>query len=81
MAGVKALVVDLTVHLPNDDVRTDEDIANAVRSVPHWTVGLQDDAVKVQVEHDWITLSGRVDWACQRHLAVRARDAIRTGYR
>ncbi|HHL4078196.1 BON domain-containing protein [Burkholderia sola] len=78
VAGVKALVVDMTVHLPNDDVRTDEDIANAVRSVLHWTVGLHDDAVKVQVEHGWITLSGRVEWAYQSHLAMRAISQMRS---
>ena len=78
VAGVKALVVDMTVHLPDDDVRTDEDIANAVRSVLHWTVGLNDDAVKVQVEHGWITLSGTVDWAYQSHAAVRAISQMRS---
>ncbi|KVH78847.1 OsmY domain-containing protein [Burkholderia ubonensis] len=78
VAGVKAVVVDMTVHLPNDDVRTDEDIANAVRSVLHWTVALHDDAVKVQVEHGWITLSGKVDWAYQSHLAVRAISQMRS---
>lgn len=78
VAGVKALVVDMTVHLPNDDIRTDEDIANAVRSVLHWTVGLHDDAVKVQVEHGWITLSGKVEWAYQSHLAVRAISQMRS---
>ena len=51
VSGVKAVVIDMTVHLPNDDVRTDEDIAIAVRSVLHWTVGLHDDTVKVQVDH------------------------------
>ncbi|KVD11375.1 OsmY domain-containing protein [Burkholderia ubonensis] len=78
VAGVKAVVVDLAVHLPNDDVRTDEDVANAVRSVLRWTVGLRDDAVKVQVEHGWITLSGKVDWAYQSHLAVRAISQMRS---
>lgn len=78
VGGVKALVVDMTVHLPDDDVRTDEDIAKAVRSVLHWTVGLHDDAVKVQVERGWITLSGKVDWAYQSHLAVRAISQMRS---
>ncbi|PRH48193.1 BON domain-containing protein [Burkholderia multivorans] len=78
VAGVRAVVVDMTVHLPNDDVRTDEDIAHAVRSVLHWTVGLHEDAVKVQVEHGWITLSGKVDWAYQSHLAARAISQMRS---
>ncbi|WP_126284679.1 BON domain-containing protein [Burkholderia stagnalis] len=78
VSGVKAVVIDMTVHLPNDDIRTDEDIAIAVRSVLHWTVGLHDDTVKVQVEHGWITLSGKVDWAYQSHMAVRAISQMRS---
>ncbi|VWC68149.1 putative phospholipid-binding protein [Burkholderia lata] len=78
VAGVKAIVIDMTVHLPDDDVRTDEDIANAVRSVLHWTVGLHDDAIRVQVERGWITLSGKVDWVHQSHLAVRAISQMRS---
>ncbi|MGK8206133.1 BON domain-containing protein [Burkholderia cenocepacia] len=78
VGGVKALVVDMTVHLPDDDVRTDEDIANAVRSVLHWTVGLHDERVKVQVERGWVTLSGRVDRAYLSHVAVRAVSQMRS---
>ncbi|KWK49242.1 OsmY domain-containing protein [Burkholderia stagnalis] len=75
--GVKAVVVDMTVHLPDDDVRTDEDIADAVRSVLHWTVGLHDDKVKVQVERGWIALFGKVDWAYQSHVALRTISQMR----
>ncbi|KVD88311.1 OsmY domain-containing protein [Burkholderia ubonensis] len=77
VSGAKAVVVDMTVHLPDDDVRTDEDIADAVRSVLHWTVGLHDDKVKVQVERGWITLSGKVDWAYQSHVALRTISQMR----
>ena len=31
-----------------------------------------------QVEHGWITLSGRVDWAYQSHMAVRAISQMRS---
>ena len=33
VSGVKAVVVDMRVHLPNDDVHTDEETASAVRSM------------------------------------------------
>ncbi|WP_114810552.1 BON domain-containing protein [Paraburkholderia kururiensis] len=77
VAGVKAVVVEMHVRLPNDDVRTDEDIANAVRSVLRWTVGLREDDVKVQVEKGWVTLSGEVEWAYQSHIANRAVSQMR----
>lgn len=77
VAGVKAVVVEMNVRLLGDDVRTDEDIANAVRSVLRWTVGLREDDVKVQVEKGWVTLSGEVEWAYQSHIANRAVSQMR----
>ena len=71
VSGVKAVVVDMRVHLPNDDVHTDEETASAVRSMLRWTVGLGEDAVKVQVERGWVTLRGEVDNARLSYLAAR----------
>lgn len=77
VAGVKAVVVEMNVRLPNDDVRTDEDIANAVRSILKWTVGLPGSSVQVQVEKGWVTLHGEVNWAYQRHVATRTVSHMR----
>ncbi|KVC94710.1 OsmY domain-containing protein [Burkholderia ubonensis] len=77
VAGVKAVVVDMSVHLPHDERHTDEDIAKAVRAVLHWTAGLRDDAIHVQTEKGWITLSGKVDWGYQRQRALRAVSQMR----
>lgn len=72
VAGVKAVVVDMDVRLPNGAERTDEDIANSIRSILRWTVGLPESSVQVQVEKGWITLRGDVDWAYQRQVVARA---------
>ncbi|KDB08226.1 transport-associated protein [Burkholderia sp. lig30] len=77
VAGVKAVVVEMEVHLPHDDHHTDEDVAKAVRAVLHWTVGLPDEVIKVQVEKGWVTLTGKVDWGYQRQLALRAISQMR----
>jgi hyperosmotically inducible protein len=77
VAGVKAVVVELDVRLLHSDVRTDEEVANAVRAIMHWTVGLSEEAVKVQVEKGWVTLSGEVDWAYQSHVATRTISQMR----
>jgi osmotically-inducible protein OsmY len=77
VAGVKAVVVDMQVRLPQKDERTDEDVANAVHAILHWTVGLPDDSVKVQVEKGWVTLTGAVDWAYQSHVAARTVSQMR----
>lgn len=77
VAGVKAVVVEMAVRLLHTDVHTDEDIANAVRSILHWTAGFHDNAVKVQVERGGVTLSGEVEWAYQRHMATRVISQMR----
>ncbi|OUL95625.1 BON domain-containing protein [Paraburkholderia hospita] len=78
VAGVKAVVVDMHVRLLQRDERTDEDVASAVHAILHWTVGLPDDSVKVQVEKGWVTLTGIVDWAYQSHVAGRAVSHMRS---
>lgn len=77
VGGVKAVVVELDVRVPQADKRTDEEIANAVRSILKWTVGVGEEAVKVQVERGVITLSGAVDWGYQSYTAERAISHVR----
>ena len=77
VAGVKAVVVEMVVRLPSDEVHTDEDTANAVRAMLRWTVGLSEEAVKVQVEKGWVTLRGEVASAHLSHLATRTVNHMR----
>ena len=77
VAGVKAVVVEMVVRLPSDEVHTDEDTANAVRAMLRWTVGLSEEAVKVQVEKGWVTLRGEVASAHLSHLATRTVNPMR----
>ncbi|AFT89014.1 BON domain-containing protein [Paraburkholderia phenoliruptrix] len=77
VAGVKAVVVEMSVRIAHTDVRTDEEIANAVRTMLRWTVGLSEEAVKVQVEKGWVTLRGEVDRAYQSHVAMRTISHMR----
>lgn len=72
VGGVRALVVALDVHLPGEDMRTDEDVALMARSVLRWTVGLSEDAIQVQVEHGHVALRGTVDFGWQSRAAMRA---------
>ena len=74
VAGVQALAVELRVKLSGLGLRSDADIARSVENVLCWTSLLPTDAVKVQVEGGWVTLSGEVDWPYQR---LAAADAVR----
>jgi osmotically-inducible protein OsmY len=70
VSGVKSLVIQLTVA-PIDE-RSDADIAHAAQNVLAWMSSVPRDAVKIQVEKGWVTLSGEVDWDYQRRSAAGA---------
>ncbi|SDI85973.1 BON domain-containing protein [Paraburkholderia phenazinium] len=70
VAGIRAVMVEMDIRLPHGDVRTDEEIANAVRSILTWTVGLRESSVQVEVEKGWVTMRGEVDRAYKRYVAT-----------
>jgi len=72
--GVKAVAVDLKVHLTSLSQRSDADIASSVENVLEWTSALPAGTLKVMVEGGWVTLSGDVGWQYQKQAAA---DSIR----
>jgi osmotically-inducible protein OsmY len=74
VSGVRAIAVELKVHLADLSKRTDGDIAASVENVLEWTSTLPAGAIKVMVENGWVTLSGEVNWQYQRLAAV---DSVR----
>lgn len=70
--GVRALAVELDVHLPDDARRTDADIARAAANVLSWNAMVPADRIRILVEHGVVTLSGDVDWYYQRTAAEHA---------
>ncbi|WP_213953427.1 BON domain-containing protein [Variovorax sp. dw_954] len=68
--GVQALVMALDVKLSELGKRTDADIARSAETALNAHTLLPTDAVKVMVEHGWITLSGEVHWQYQREAAI-----------
>jgi osmotically-inducible protein OsmY len=68
--GVKALAVEMKVKLSQFGMRTDADIAESAKNILGWTSSLPADAVHVQVESGWLTLSGNVEWQYQRQDAA-----------
>jgi osmotically-inducible protein OsmY len=71
VSGVQALAVEIDVTLAGSSKRNDEDIARTAENVLQWTTDSR-HAVKVKVEHGWITLTGTLDWDYQRQAAVNA---------
>jgi osmotically-inducible protein OsmY len=75
--GVKGVVVELDVRIPDINRRTDEDIASVARSVLQWNADLDEHAVHVTVEKGCVTLTGEVDWAYQVKAAEMAVTPLR----
>ncbi|EJL88487.1 putative periplasmic or secreted lipoprotein [Polaromonas sp. CF318] len=69
VAGVRGLAMELDVKLAAGHQRSDSEIATAAASALRWSVFMQPDRVKVEVEKGWVTLTGEVDWAYQSSTA------------
>jgi osmotically-inducible protein OsmY len=72
VSGVKAVVNELEIRLPQSSERTDEDIARAVISSLQWSVLVPADRIKVTVSKGWVALEGNVDWQFQKTAAEKA---------
>jgi osmotically-inducible protein OsmY len=72
VAGVRAVVNELEVHLPGSSERTDEDIARAAVNSLNWSISVPADRIKVSVSKGWVTLEGEVSWQFQKTAAENA---------
>jgi osmotically-inducible protein OsmY len=70
--GTRGVAEEIIVELPSHHRRDDTDIARAALHVLDWNVGVPKDAVKVKVEHAWLTLTGEVDWQFEKEAALAA---------
>jgi osmotically-inducible protein OsmY len=66
VAGVKAIALELDVKLSPDHKRSDTDIAASIENAIRWNTVVPVEAIRVTVDHGWVTLKGDVDWDYQR---------------
>ena len=66
VAGVKAIAVEIDVKLSAKHVRSDTDIATACERAIQWSTLVPQDAIRMTVDHGWVTLQGEVEWDYQR---------------
>lgn len=71
IAGVRALVEELTVTLPASHMRDDAAVARRVLDTLDHHAELSGTAIRVQVETGAVTLSGSVSWRFQRNMAAK----------
>jgi len=75
--GVKAIVSELEVTLPDSSQLTDDEIAQAAIHALAWNTLVPADRIKVRVERGWITLEGDVDWRYQNIAAFNTVCSLR----
>lgn len=69
--GVLDVANDITVKVAGSLVRTDTEIAQAVRRALEWDVFVPEEQITSTVENGWVTLEGTVDLWAQREDAER----------
>ncbi|WP_321937756.1 BON domain-containing protein [Paraburkholderia sp. J8-2] len=77
VSGVRSVVARMRVDVPVTDSPGDEEIADMVRAVLHWTAGVPQRAVEVEVKDGHLFLRGAVEWEWQRELAIRSLVRLR----
>jgi len=74
VSGVKAVVEEIKVTLPDSYRHADKEIAQSATNILAWNLWVPSDRVKVMVQDGRITLSGEVDWYYEKEIAE---DAVR----
>jgi osmotically-inducible protein OsmY len=69
--GVRAIAMEIDVHLPSDKKTADDEIAARAVKILQWDATLPADRIQVEVEEGIVTLTGTVDWGYQRNEAER----------
>jgi osmotically-inducible protein OsmY len=66
VAGVLDVVNEVRVNIPGSHLRTDKEVAEAVRHALEWDVDVPDERIETTVSAGWVTLDGSVDYWSQR---------------
>ena len=72
IAGVLDVANEIEVRPAGDSIRTDADVARAVRHVLQWDAFVPDERIQSTVSDGWVTLEGEVDLWREREDAERA---------
>ncbi|MGG1922793.1 BON domain-containing protein [Chryseobacterium cucumeris] len=72
VAGVRVLVENIQVKLPDSKVKTDAEIGAEIISAFASNVIIPQDKIKVKVENGWVDLDGELPWDYQREITENA---------
>ncbi|SDA28970.1 Osmotically-inducible protein OsmY, contains BON domain [Methylobacterium sp. UNC378MF] len=70
--GVRGIVEEIEVRFAGGTPPRDEDLAQRAVQMLDWSATVPRNAVQVQVQGGWVTLTGKVDWQYQKEEAYRS---------
>lgn len=68
--GVKGVIMELDVELPEGSWRPDADIGQAAHHALAWNASVPSGSVRVAVKNGYVVLSGAVEWEFQSRAAA-----------
>ena len=72
VTGVKAIALELDVKLSPDHKRSDTEIAANAEQALKWNTSISPEAIRLTVDHGWVTLQGELEWDYQRRSIEQA---------
>ncbi|WP_313002922.1 BON domain-containing protein [Chryseobacterium gleum] len=72
VAGVKVLVENIQVKLPDSKAKTDIEIGAEIINAFTSNIIIPQDKIKVKVENGWVDLDGELPWDYQREITENA---------
>jgi osmotically-inducible protein OsmY len=72
VAGVKVVAVDVEVKTPPSSMKSDIEIATAVKNALNWHSAVNDDLIEIKVDNGWVYLNGTVEWDYMKKAAEKA---------
>jgi len=69
---VRAVAIDLAISLPDEQRRSDTDLAAAALNALKWSSFVPEDKIRLKVDGGWITMEGEVEWQFQKESAYSA---------
>lgn len=76
VSGVKAIAEEIEVKYEDSFLKNDTEIAEAVLHSLRWHSAVNEEKIKIKVEHGVVTLDGDVDMEFQRTLAIKQVESL-----
>ena len=70
--GVKVVALDMDVKVSQGRIKTDSEIALAIKNALTWHSAVNEDMIEIKVENAWVFLDGTVQWDYEKKAAENA---------